>query len=124
MNEGNKILIVDDDPQALKLLKRILEKDYVLELVHSGKEALQTIPHFRPDLILLDVRMPNQTGVQLYRDIKLNKDWGHIPVIFISGVDEPQYFDKGSEPLPPPAAFISKPIDFKMLHHAIEKALA
>lgn len=119
-----KILIVDDDPDTITFLSAWLEDHgYDACSASDGEHGLQAIAAEAPDLILLDVRMPNQTGVQLYRDIKLNEEWGHIPVIFISGADEPQYFDKGSSPLPPPAAFISKPIDFKALHSAIQKAL-
>jgi CheY-like chemotaxis protein len=119
-----KILIVDDDPDTITFLSAWLEDHgYDTCSASDGERGLKSIASESPDLILLDVRMPNQTGLQLYRDIKLNKQWGDIPVIFISGVDEPQYFDKGSEPLPLPAAFISKPIDFKMLQNAIKRAL-
>jgi len=120
-----KVLIVDDDPDQITFLGAWLEDHgYDSCSASDGERGLEAIASESPDLILLDVRMPNQTGVQLYRDIKLNEKFGHIPVIFISGVEEPQYFDSESSPLPEPAAFISKPINFKALRSAIEKALA
>jgi CheY-like chemotaxis protein len=120
-----KVLIVDDDPDTITFLSAWLEDHgYDSCSASDGERGLKAIASESPDLILLDVRMPNQTGLQLYRDIKLNENWGHIPIIFISGVDEPHYFDKESSPLPQPAAFISKPIDFRMLQNAIERALA
>jgi CheY-like chemotaxis protein len=119
-----KILIVDDDPDTIVFLSAWLEDHgYQVCSASDGRRGLEAIASEKPDLILLDVRMPNQTGVQLYRDIKLNREWGHLPVIFISGVEELQVFDKGCAPLPPPAAFIPKPIDFRALHAAIQKAL-
>lgn len=120
-----KVLIIDDDPDTITFLSAWLDDHgYDSCSASDGARGLAAIATESPDLILLDVRMPNQTGVQLYRDIKLNEEWGRIPVIFISGVDEPHYFDRGSSPLPQPAAFISKPIDFKALHAAIQRALA
>ena len=119
-----KILIVDDDPDTVTFLSAWLEDHgYECCSASDGARGLRAMAGERPDLVLLDVRMPNQTGIQLYRDIKSNGEWGEIPVIFVSGVEELHIFDKECAPLPQPAGFVPKPIDFKTLHAAIRKAL-
>ena len=120
-----KVLIVDDDPDTITFLSAWLEDHgYQSCSASDGREGMQAILRERPDLVLLDIKMPNQTGVQLYRDIKLNDEWGRLPVIFITGMTEFQVFDRGCAPLPQPAACIPKPIDFRALHAAIKRALA
>ena len=100
-----KILIVDDDPDTVTFLSAWLEDNgYESCAASDGREGMEAILSEHPDLVLLDVKMPNQTGVQLYRDIKLNEEWGQLPVIFITGMSEFQVFDKECAPLPEPAA--------------------
>jgi len=117
-----KVLIVDDDPDAITFLSAWLE-DHGHEACSAsdGQSGLEAAAAERPDLILLDVRMPNRTGAQLYREIKASESLSRIPVIFISGVEKPDFFGEDCSPLPPPAAFIPKPIDFEALRAAIER---
>ena len=86
----NNILVVDDTPQNLHLLVDILAKyDYKVRPVPNGKLALSAAEINPPDLILLDIMMPDLDGYQVCKELKSNPKTKHIPIIFISAVDEP-----------------------------------
>jgi len=81
-----RILIVDDDKISLRLLVGLLKQDYILEKAENGKQALEMIDSNPPDLILLDVMMPEMDGFQVIRELKSNKNTQNIPVIFITAL--------------------------------------
>ena len=83
------ILVVDDTPQNLHLLVDILTKyDYKVRPVPNGKLALSAAEINPPDLILLDIMMPDLDGYQVCKQLKTNPKTKHIPVIFISAISE------------------------------------
>ena len=83
------ILIVDDTPENLQLLARLLGRSgYTVRPVVSGNLALQAVRLLLPDLILLDVRMPQMDGYEVCQELKSADPLRHIPVIFISADDE------------------------------------
>ena len=85
----NNILIVDDTPQNLHLLVDILTKyDYKVRPVPNGKLALSAAQINPPDLILLDIMMPDLDGYQVCKQLKSNPKTKNIPIIFISAVSE------------------------------------
>ena len=85
------ILIVDDTPANLKLLADMLkQKGYEVRVAPSGQLALDFIKRIQPDLILLDIAMPQMDGYEVCRRLKANADWQAIPVIFISASEEEQ----------------------------------
>jgi len=91
-NKGN-ILIVDDLLENLQLLSNALLKlGYTVRSVTSGRMALKTVKVKRPDVILLDVKMPEMDGYQVCRTLKADAEFRQIPVIFISALDD--VFDK------------------------------
>jgi diguanylate cyclase (GGDEF)-like protein len=81
-----RILIVDDDKISLKLLVGLLKQDYILEQAESGKQALEIIEKNLPDLILLDVMMPDMDGFQVIHKLKSKERTQNIPVIFITAL--------------------------------------
>lgn len=84
-----KILIVDDDIDAVKLLKFKLENaGYNVIFAYSGKNGLELISSEKPDLVLLDILMPDISGYQVCEAIKTNPEFSHIPVIMLTGKDE------------------------------------
>jgi two-component system, NtrC family, sensor kinase len=88
--ELNNILVVDDVPQNLHLLVDILTKyDYQVRPVPNGKLALSAAEINPPDLILLDIMMPDLDGYQVCKQLKNNPKTKNIPIIFISAIDEP-----------------------------------
>lgn len=87
-NKGN-ILIVDDLPENLQLLSTALLKlGYAVRGVTSGRMALKTVHMKRPDVILLDVKMPEMDGYQVCKFLKQDEDLSKIPVIFISALGD------------------------------------
>ena len=102
------ILIVDDQPENLQLLSEALSgRHYELRRVLSGQLALQVAQFDPPDLILLDIRMPDIDGYEVCRQLKANEQTRDIPVIFLSALDNPldkvKAFDVGG------ADYVSKP---------------
>jgi PAS domain S-box-containing protein len=84
-----KILTVDDDPQVLNLLKDILQNDgYQVRQASNGYMALKSVAAEVPDLILLDVKMPDMDGYNVCHRLKSDEQTRMLPVIFISGLDE------------------------------------
>ena len=91
-NKGN-ILLVDDIPDNLQLLSDLLLKlGYTVRSVTSGRMALKTVQVKRPDVIILDIKMPEMDGYQVCKALKKDESLRTIPVIFISALDD--VFDK------------------------------
>lgn len=104
----SSILIVDDMPANLKLLDNILiEQGYIVRGAINGVLALNSVAHKKPDLILLDIRMPEMDGYEVCAKLKQNQQTCDIPIIFLSALDEPQFkvraFEAGA------VDYISKP---------------
>ena len=105
------ILLVDDTTADMHTLSEYLyEKGFEIRSASSGKEALRAAGDDPPDLVLLNVNMPEMDGYEVCMRLKSNKDLKRIPVLFISGLDEPtdktKGFDVGG------ADYISKPFEF------------
>ncbi|MFA6962484.1 MAG: hybrid sensor histidine kinase/response regulator [Opitutaceae bacterium] len=80
-----KILVVDDQPINVQLLKRKLEKEGIEILTaYDGQEALNVVAHTKPDLILLDVMMPDMDGIEVCQRLQADETSRHIPIIFVT----------------------------------------
>ena len=91
-----KILIVDDTPHNIDVLHQMLtHRNYSVAGVPSGKVALEIIPEFKPDLILLDVMMPEMDGFETCQKLKSNPATAEIPVIFVTAKDDPKDIAEG-----------------------------
>lgn len=103
-----KILLVDDEPANLRVLKQILHDNYRLIFAKSGEEALKLTQRDKPDLILLDVMMPGMTGFETCQQLKADPNTAAIPVIFITALkdtdDEAKGFEYGA------VDYITKPV--------------
>lgn len=95
MPDNSVILVVDDDPLNIKLLIAILESNYEVLFALNGVDAIQLSEKYKPDLILLDVVMPDQSGYQTCQILKANPATQEIPVIFISSLADDEDEDKG-----------------------------
>ena len=76
------LLLVDDEPTNLQVLRHILQADYRLLFATDGERALQVAREQRPDLVLLDIMMPNLDGYAVCRALKADAATASIPVIF------------------------------------------
>lgn len=103
-----RILIVDDEPLNLKVLKQVLQDDNRLSFAKNGMDALELVKKEKPRLILLDVMMPGMTGFEVCKQLKDDPDTQTIPVIFVTALadeaDESQGFKAGG------VDYINKPI--------------
>ncbi|NJN94325.1 MAG: response regulator [Anaerolineales bacterium] len=89
LDPAAEIMVVDDEPANLTLLRAILEgRNYKVHTAADGISALQMIPTFSPDLILLDIGLPDMDGTEVCTWLKADSQTNHIPVIFISGLDD------------------------------------
>jgi len=82
------VLLVDDVPANLSLLSSILREDYRIQLATNGAKALELVATSAPDLILLDVMMPEMDGHEVCRRLKSNPDTRDIPVIFVTAQNQ------------------------------------
>lgn len=103
-----RILIVDDEPANLKVLRQVLQDSYRLSFARSGEAALELLDKEDIDLILLDIMMPDMTGFEVCEKVKGNSDTARIPVIFVTAlkdtIDEETGFKLGA------VDYITKPI--------------
>ena len=91
----NSLLIVDDENANLKILTYILGKEYTIYTAASGRSAIEKSREFSPDLILLDILMPDMDGYQTLAEIKKTEEIKKIPVVFITGLDSEEDEEKG-----------------------------
>lgn len=101
MKEGpthrKTILIVDDEPLSVKILCHQLEKEFLILTTHSGQEALEAIAYQTPDIILLDLIMPEMDGYEVYKAIRINPTLDGVPVLFITASTEVECESMGLE---------------------------
>jgi CheY-like chemotaxis protein len=119
------ILVVDDEPDIMTFITTLLQDNgYETMTAENGEEALDRVKEKRPDLVSLDVTMPETSGVRFYRNIKESEDWKDIPIIIVTGIsDEFEKFISTRKQVPPPEGYISKPIDEQELLGLIKKLI-
>lgn len=128
---GKKVLIVDDDPDV-----RMLNASIVEEIGHTpleainGEEGLKMAKKKNPDLIILDVLMPKQSGVRMYREIVTDNSLKHIPIILLSGIAKTTFLRTqkaltqfGGAKVPEPKVYLEKPIEPEELAKWIKEVL-
>ena len=103
-----RLLLVDDEPANLQVLRQVLQDDYRLLFARDGHKALELARSESPALILLDVMMPELSGLDVCRTLKSQDATSGIPVIFVTALsdvqNETQGFEAGA------VDYISKPI--------------
>lgn len=121
-NTQARILIVDDEPLNLKVLKQLLQDDYRLSFAKNGADALALVQKEKPGLILLDVMMPGMTGFDVCRELKNDPHTSTIPVIFVTALteeaDESEGFAAGG------VDYINKPISPALVKARIKTHLS
>jgi len=116
------ILAVDDTPENLDVVKGLLAPKYIVKVAISGPMALKIVEKQAPDLILLDIMMPDMNGYEVCKRLKANPDTQDIPVIFLTAMDqtadESSGFDLGA------ADYITKPVNPPILEARVKTHLA
>jgi len=107
------ILVVDDEPDARDFLMTVLtDHGFLAVAARDGTEAIAILERQPPDLVTLDITMPERSGVAVYRRLKEDELLKRIPVIIVTGIsDEFERFISTRRRVPPPEGYISKPVD-------------
>jgi two-component system phosphate regulon response regulator PhoB len=109
------ILVVDDEEDIRTYLSALLsDNGYKVITASDGAEGVALVYSDKPDLITLDITMPEKSGVRMYRELKENEEFKSIPVVIVTGVsDEFENFISSRRQVPPPEGYCHKPIDQK-----------
>ncbi len=122
--DTKKVLIVDDDRDIVKYLSLWFEDNgFMAQTAENGFEAMEQISSEKPDLITLDISMPEKSGVSALRELKTDPALKNIPVIISTGIDRMDKFLKKTRQAPEPEAFIAKPIDTEVLSKTVNRLL-
>jgi CheY-like chemotaxis protein/anti-sigma regulatory factor (Ser/Thr protein kinase) len=122
MFSETKILLVDDSPGHISLLGGILDADYDILVANNGLEALKLVKDECPDLILLDVVMPEMDGYEVCQKLKSDPTTHDIPVVFTTANTNPEEIAKGLEV--GASYYLTKPIDIKILRAVVKSVLS
>lgn len=118
-----RILVLEDDKLMREAFKDSLEIDgFEVQACETGREAIEAAPRFKPDLALLDVELPDISGLEVCRAIKANPVTKHIPVVILTGkvreaVDQIRGLNVGAED------YLLKPISIDVLRARIRAIL-
>ena len=133
MADGKKILVVDDEPDVVIYLTSLFEdNDYIVISAGDGNEGMEKVKSEKPDLITLDISMPEKSGIRFYREMKTDTELKKIPIVIVTGVGST--YDGGTgkdferflgtrKKTPPPDAFIMKPIEPEQLLDTVKRLL-
>ena len=122
-----KILIIDDQPSEVKMVKMALERaDYEVCYAYNGKEGLEKAGSEKPDLIILDIMMPEKDGFIACGDLKKNPVTASIPVIVLTSIESSSLIFPDAESAagaPHADEYIDKPVDPNFLLKRVERLL-
>ncbi|MFO8057053.1 MAG: response regulator [bacterium] len=129
--EKKSIMIVDDEPDILLYLETLLaDQGYRVIKARSAEEAWEKLREDKPDLFCLDIMMPKQSGIALYRNLKLDPLYKDVPTIFISAFSTSKDFTgKGFRKLvpdrevPEPEVYLEKPLNIPSFLSAVRQNL-
>jgi CheY-like chemotaxis protein len=113
---GKKILIVDDEVEQIEFSSIVLESSgYTPISAMEGKEGMKKVRAEKPDLILLDIMMPERGGIGMYQELKRDEETKDIPVIIVTGIARGRHFEdiivRQDQDIPAPDGYIEKPMN-------------
>jgi len=128
MERKKSILVIDDEPDAIEFVKAVLSNlgKFIIIAAKDGEEGIELVKKHLPDLIILDIMMPGQSGFDVFYSLRNDKLTKDIPIVMLTGVadkaglrffkdDMKKYF--GSEPV----EYIEKPLDPSVLLSTVKK---
>ena len=126
-----KVLVVDDDSDVRMFNTTVVEENGYTPLeADNGEDGLRMIKSEKPDLVILDVLMPKQSGIRLYRELKTDSSLKKVRVIILSGIAKRTFLrsqkaltEFGGDPVPEPEVYLEKPVEHDELAAVIKKAL-
>lgn len=119
------ILIVDDEYSVIAYLRALLEDNgYSTISAKDGREGFEKATSERPDLILLDITMPEESGVRMFRKLQEAKETSEIPVFIVTGIAHDfKGFIETRNQVRPPTAYFDKPVDKEELLAKIKEVI-
>jgi two-component system, OmpR family, phosphate regulon response regulator PhoB len=128
---SQKVLVVDDDPDVQLFSVTVLEENGFTPLTaNDGHEGMDIIRQEMPALVILDVLMPRESGIKLYRTLRTDNKYQAIPVIVLSGISKRSFLrsqnalsEFGGEAVPEPNIYLEKPVEPEELAKAINSVL-
>ena len=129
---AKKVLIVDDDVDVRTFSSSVVEDSgYTPEIAKDGEEGMGKVKEEKPALIILDILMPKESGIKMYRALKTDSQFSDIPVIVHSGIAKRTFLrsqkaldEFGDQAVPEPEAYLEKPVEPEELGAMIKKFLA
>ena len=113
----NTVLIVDDEASNLRILTHILNQEYTIFTANDGPTAIEMAEEFQPDVILLDIVMPEMDGYEVISALKASDKTRNIPVIIVSGLNT------GADKTKEAADYISKPFSAETVKSKIRNQI-
>jgi len=128
---AKKVLNVEDDADTRTFVSTVLEENgYLPIMAMDGEEGMKKVKKERPDLIILDILMPRESGIKMYHELKLDPNLKDIPVAMLSGVSKRTFLrsqaaltEFGDETVPEPQAYLEKPVEPEDLAETLKKIL-
>ena len=129
---SKKALVVDDNPDVRRFSVKVLEENGYTSLeAEDGESGLKMIKAEKPDLVILDVLMPRQSGVRLYRELKTTKSLKNIKVIVLGEIAEKAFLrsqkaltEFGDAEVPEPEIYLEKPVEPEELAEAVKNVIS
>jgi len=128
---AKRVLVVDDELDMRTFLTTLLETSgYKPISAADGKEGMEVAREKKPSVIILDVMMPNESGISMYRELKNDPELKDIPVVMVSALSKKTFFhsqkvldEYKGEKIPEPADYIEKPPEPEDILEAIQNCL-
>jgi CheY-like chemotaxis protein len=126
---AKKILVVDDEPDAIDFVKEVLESEgYSVLTAGDGVKGLAAMRRERPDMVLLDVQMPEMDGFETFQEMTKDAELRDIPVVMLTGIKEKVGIGFSADEMKAymgrkPADYLEKPIDPAKLRQSVKRIL-
>jgi twitching motility two-component system response regulator PilH len=128
---AKKVLNVEDDPDIRTFVTTVLEENgYIPIMAKDGEEGTKKVKQEKPDLIILDILMPRESGIKMYHELKRDPSLKDIPVVMLSAVSKRTFLrsqvaltEFGDETVPEPEAYLEKPVEPEDLAEILKKIL-
>jgi DNA-binding response OmpR family regulator len=129
-SEEKIVLVVDDEPEIVFFLRTVLEDHgFQVMTAFNGQEAIEKVGQQRPDLISLDLVMPQKSGIRFFHELRKSKEWSKIPVLFVTGhvretIDGANLMEiLKDRTLSGPATYLEKPVNAENFIRTVEAIL-
>ena len=128
---AKKVLNVEDDADIRTFVATVLEENgYIPIMAIDGAEGMEKARKEKPDLIILDILMPRESGIKMYHGLKTDPSMKDIPIVMLSGVSKRTFLrsqaaltEFGDETVPEPHAYLEKPVEPEDLAEILKNIL-